>query len=93
MRTPIEKSEASFSLEPNEFLFQPKMTTFVAGGTLRTPGNLELHLVVFVKDFKSIPLNGGEVNEDIISIFSGNEPITLLLYILHLSENSFNLRL
>lgn len=45
----------------------------------RTLGNLELYLIAFVKGFESIPLNGGEVNEDIISIVSGNEPEALLL--------------
>ena len=47
--------------------------------TLRTFGNLELYLIAFIERFKSLSLNGGEVNEDIISIVSGNEPIALLL--------------
>ena len=47
--------------------------------TLRTFGYLELYLITLVKDFESIPLDGGEVNEDIISIVSGNESEALLL--------------
>ena len=46
---------------------------------LRTLGNLELYLVAFIKGFETVPFNGGEVNEDIIPIVSGNEPIALLL--------------
>jgi len=46
---------------------------------LRTLGNLELYLVAFIKGFETIPFNGGEVNEDIIPIVSGYEPIALLL--------------
>ncbi len=46
---------------------------------LRTFGNLELDLIAFVKGFESIPFNGGEVNEDIISVISGNESKALLL--------------
>ena len=46
---------------------------------LRTLGNLELYLVAFVKGFKSIPFNGGEVYEDIIPIVSRNGPIAFLL--------------
>jgi hypothetical protein len=42
-------------------------------------GNLELYLVAFVKDLETILLNGGEMDEDITSIISGNEPIALLL--------------
>jgi hypothetical protein len=42
-------------------------------------GNLKLYFIAFVKDFKSILLNRGIVNEDITSIISGNEPITFLL--------------
>ena len=42
-------------------------------------GNLELYLVAFVKDLKSILLNGGEMDKDITSVISGNEPIPLLL--------------
>lgn len=44
-----------------------------------TVGNLELYLVAFIEGFKSFSLNGREVNEDIISIVSRNEPVTLLL--------------
>jgi hypothetical protein len=47
--------------------------------TLRTIGNLELYLIAFIKGFKSIPLNGREVYEDIISVVSGNKPKALLL--------------
>ena len=47
--------------------------------TLRTFGNLELYLIAFIEGFESISLNGGEVNEDIISIISGNESKALLL--------------
>jgi len=46
---------------------------------LRTLGNFELYLIAFIEGFESIPLNGGEVNEDIISIFSGNESKALFL--------------
>jgi len=47
--------------------------------TLRTFGYLELYLITLVKDFESIPLDGGEVNEDIIPVVSGNETKALLL--------------
>ncbi len=47
--------------------------------TLWTFGNLELYLIALVEGFESIPFNGGEVNEDIISVISGNEPVALLL--------------
>jgi len=46
---------------------------------LRTVGNLELYLIAFIEGFKAISLNGRKVNEDIISVVSGNEPIALLL--------------
>ncbi len=46
---------------------------------LRTLGDLELYLIALIEGFESIPLNGGEMNEDIISVISGNEPKTLLL--------------
>ena len=46
---------------------------------LWTLGNLELYFIALIKGFESIPFNGGEVNEDIISIISGNEPVALLL--------------
>jgi len=42
-------------------------------------GNLELYLVAFVKDLEPILLNGGEMDKDITSIISGNEPVALLL--------------
>jgi hypothetical protein len=42
-------------------------------------GNLELYLVAFVKDLESVLLNGGEMDKDITSIISGNEPIALFL--------------
>ncbi len=45
----------------------------------RTLGNLKFYLVAFIKGFEPVPLNGGEVNEDIISVVSGNEPEALLL--------------
>jgi hypothetical protein len=45
----------------------------------RTIGNLELYLIAFIKGFESILLDGGEVNEDITSIISGNESVALLL--------------
>ncbi len=48
-------------------------------GTFRTVGNLELYLIALVKGLKSIPLDGGEVNEDIISIIPGNESKPFLL--------------
>jgi hypothetical protein len=41
-------------------------------------GNLELYLVAFIKDLKSILLNGGEMDKYVTSIISGNEPIALL---------------
>jgi hypothetical protein len=47
--------------------------------SFRTLRNLELYLIAFVKGLEAVPLNGGEVNEDIISVVSGNEPKTLLL--------------
>ena len=47
--------------------------------TLWTFGDLEFYLIAFIEGFKSIPLNGGEMYEDIISIISGNEPKALLL--------------
>jgi hypothetical protein len=47
--------------------------------SFRTLGNLELDLIAFIKRFETISLDGGEVNEDIISIVSGNEPEALLL--------------
>ena len=45
----------------------------------RTIGNLEFYLIAFIEGFKPISLNGRKVNEDIISVISGNEPIALLL--------------
>jgi hypothetical protein len=42
-------------------------------------GNLELYLVAFVKDLKSVLLDGGEMDKNITSIISGNEPVALLL--------------
>ena len=47
--------------------------------TLWTVGNFELYLIAFIEGLESFSLNGGEVNEDIISVVSGNEPIALLL--------------
>jgi hypothetical protein len=41
--------------------------------------NLKLYLIAFVKGFKSILLDGGEVYEDISSIVSRNETIALFL--------------
>jgi hypothetical protein len=40
---------------------------------------LELYLIAFIKGFETLPLNGGEMYEDIISIISGNEPEAFLL--------------
>jgi len=48
-------------------------------GTLRTVGNFELYFIALVKDFEPILLDGGEVNEDIISAVAGNESEALLL--------------
>ncbi len=45
----------------------------------RTVGNLELHFIAFVQGLKPIFLNGGEVNEDIISVVSRNEPVAFFL--------------
>ncbi len=42
-------------------------------------GDVELDFIALVKGFEAIPLNGGEVNEDIISVVSGNESKALLL--------------
>jgi hypothetical protein len=47
--------------------------------TFGTVGDLELYLIAFVENFVTFPVDGGEVNEDIISLFSGNEPEALLL--------------
>jgi hypothetical protein len=46
--------------------------------TLRTVRNLELHLVTFGEGLKSFPINGGEVNENVISVIPGNESEALL---------------
>ena len=47
-------------------------------GALGTLGNLEFDLIAFVKHLESVLLNGGKVNEDVISIVPGNEPKALL---------------
>jgi len=44
----------------------------------RTIGNLEFYLIAFIEGLKPVSLNGRKVNEDIISVISGNEPIALL---------------
>ncbi len=46
--------------------------------TLRTLGDFELYLVAFIKGFKSIPLDSGEVNEYVVSIVFGNKSEALL---------------
>jgi hypothetical protein len=46
--------------------------------TLRTVSNLELHLITFGKGLKSFPINGGEVNENVITVIPGNESEALL---------------
>ena len=46
--------------------------------TLRTVGNLKLHLITFGKGFKSLPINGGEVNKNVLSVLPGNESESLL---------------
>jgi hypothetical protein len=48
-------------------------------GTLGTVGNFELYLIALVKDLEPILLDGGEVNEDIISAVAGNEAEAFLL--------------
>ncbi len=46
---------------------------------LWTIGNFEFYLIAFIKGFETISLDGRKVNEDIISIVSGNKPIAFLL--------------
>jgi hypothetical protein len=47
--------------------------------TLWTLGNFELYLVAFIKGFKSVSLDSGEVNEYVVSIVLGNKSKALLL--------------
>jgi hypothetical protein len=47
--------------------------------TFRTVGHLEFYLIAFVKNFVTFPVDGGEVNENIIPVIPGNEPEALLL--------------
>ena len=46
--------------------------------TLRTVRNFELHLISFGEGLKSLPVDGGEVNENVISVIPGNESEALL---------------
>jgi hypothetical protein len=46
--------------------------------TLRTVRNLKLHLISFGEGLKSLPVDGGEVNENVISVIPGNESEALL---------------
>jgi hypothetical protein len=47
--------------------------------TLRTLGNFKFDLVAFIKRLKTVSLNGGEVNEHVVSVVFGNKSEALLL--------------
>jgi hypothetical protein len=46
-------------------------------GALGPLGDFKLDLIAFVKHFKPVLFDGGEMHEDVISIVSGNEPVAL----------------
>jgi len=74
-RNPRPKPGVSF-LQPKEsILAQNRYIRCLKA--FRTLRNLKLYLIAFIKGFKTILLDGGEVYEDITSIVSGNETIAL----------------
>jgi hypothetical protein len=77
-KTSVEKPEVFFSFCLTKFC----LAHYDNVGCLwafRTVGNLELYLIAFIEGLKPVSLNGRKVNEDIIPVVSGNEPIALLL--------------
>ena len=77
-KTPVGKPGVFFSFSLTKF-YSAHYDNVGCLWAFRTIGNLELYLIAFIEGFKSIPLNGREVYEDIISVISGNEPKALFL--------------
>jgi len=77
-KTPVKKPGVFFSFSLMKF-YLAHYDNVGCLWALRTFGDLEFYLIAFIEGFKSIPLNGGEMYEDIISVISGNEPKALLL--------------
>jgi hypothetical protein len=76
-RSPNPKTGASFSI--SKILTLAHHHNVGRLGSLGTFGDFKLDLIAFVKNLEPLLLNGRKMDEDVISIISGNEPKPLLL--------------